>query len=82
MEQATGGCLSVATGCSGTDVIVHILQMMLREWQQQFGMNLRLRHSFAVEKVDYKQQFLLCHGQPTALFADMEEVGHSARAMD
>ena len=81
LVEAFGSEVTIATGCSGTDVIVLWLERLFSIWQTEFGVLLKLRHLFSVEIVDYKQSFIREHFQPEMMFEDLHEVGpkHSAK---
>ena len=71
-SAALGGVLSVATGCSGSEVLFHVLDLLVNFWQAMWGITFRVRHLFATEIVEWKQRWICSHWQPEAVFADIE----------
>lgn len=82
MSEAVGGVLSIATGCSGTDVIVMVIQRLASWWTATFGLSLRIRHVFSCEQVGFKRDFISAHFKPEALFENMQDIGTSSSARD
>jgi site-specific DNA-cytosine methylase len=81
MAVLVGGCITVGTACSGTDVVVLVLKRLIDFWNTQFGCSLTLRHLFSCECVAFKQEFITAHFQPEMLYADIAELG-SGLALD
>ena len=82
MHAATGGRLTVATGCSGTDVLLLMLQCLVQKWQEIFGLVFQVEHVFSCDHGPLQQKFIQVHWQPTCLFEEMSEVGGSETAWD
>ncbi len=82
MVEQLGGVVSVATGCSGSDLVFHVLTHLQSFWKETIGINVAFSHLFACEKEDWKQQWILNHWQPQHLFADICEFGKAAEGAD
>ena len=67
------GVVTVATGCSGSEVLFHILALLLAFWRTALGIELSVQHVFATEAVPWKQAWILKHFKPEALFTDIEQ---------
>ena len=65
--------VTVATGCSGSEVLFHILALLLAFWRTALGIELSVQHVFATEAVPWKQAWILKHFKPEALFTDIEQ---------
>ena len=65
------GVLQVGTGCSGTDLILTVLNSLSDYWKQVWDLKLQVEHTFSVEKEEFKQKFILQHHSPSALFSDI-----------
>jgi len=49
LHTACAGKLRVGTACSGTDLVIRALSLLLEHWQGMFGLTFRLLHEFACE---------------------------------
>lgn len=78
MAGRLGGVLSVATGCSGTDVLLHVLDILAKHWLTVLGVRVAIRHVFSTESVSWKQEFIKMHCRPEMLFSDIGELGGDA----
>lgn len=74
LAAATGGRLLVATGCSGSDLLVLALRRLCDYWQTTYGADIVIDHMFSVENVDWKRNFIMQHVPPRYLFKDMESM--------
>jgi site-specific DNA-cytosine methylase len=81
LHSLTGGQLSIGTGCSGTDIVIHAIQLVLQSWITKFGIDIRLKHAMSCESSIYKQQFILDHFQPQHLFPDLHLL-HGSQVAD
>ena len=45
------GMATVATGCSGSEVLFHILALLLAFWRTALGIELSVQHVFVTEAV-------------------------------
>ena len=75
LHPLTGGELRIGTGCSGTDIVIHAIQLVLNPWKAMFGIDIKLKHAMSRENTDYKQQFILNHFSPAHLFPDQQLFG-------
>ena len=82
LQEETEGRIRLATGCSGTDLVVKILQLMVGLWQEFFGLSFRIEHVWSCDHGSVQQKFILEHFQPHYLFTSMEEVATSDTAYD
>jgi hypothetical protein len=67
------GVVTVATGCSGSEVLFHIRALLLAFWRTALGIEISVQHVFATEVVPWKQAWILKHFKPEALFTDIEQ---------
>ena len=74
IENVEEGRLSFATGCSGTDVISHALNILSSLWQETYGIAVKPDHIFSAEIVDWKRAFITRHWQPKFLFQDVNDL--------
>lgn len=65
---------SIGTACSGSDVIMHIVDVLRKVWMDMFGVDLLIRHTFSVECVDFKQTWIKEHFSPEFLFENVESL--------
>ena len=49
LHSRTGGQLCVGTGCSGTDIVIHAMQLVLQLWHTVFGIDIVLKHVMSSE---------------------------------
>ena len=82
LHEETEGRLRIATGCSGTDLIVRLLVVMTELWQEFFGLSFRVEHVWSCDRGTIQQKFISQHMQPKCLFESMEEVASSPEAHD
>lgn len=82
MRAARQGRISVATGCSGTDVLLKVLRDMTRHWQQLFGVSFQIDHLFSVDTGVLQQEWILAHERPRYLFGDLKDLAVSDVAKD
>jgi hypothetical protein len=68
LHSLTGGQLSIGTGCSGTDIVIHAIQLVLQSWITKFGIDIKLKHAMSCESSIYKQQFILDHFSHSTCF--------------
>lgn len=78
LVDTTHGVLRVATGCSGSDLVFHVLHCLSDLWRQRLGLDMRIHHIFATELVEWKRRFIAAHWQPDAIFADIEDFASEA----
>ena len=71
LQNRTGGRLSLATGCSGTDIIAHCFNILIREWKELFGLSFYLVHDLSCEEVPMKQRFIKHHWSPKHIVGDL-----------
>lgn len=82
MHEAFGGRLSVATGCSGTDLLILVAKKLVRWWHIKFGIDFELVHLWSCDKGPLQQRFISAHFAPQALFEDMEAIASGGTALD
>ena len=70
MSARLESVLSVPTGCSGSEVLFHVLGLLVNFWQVMWGSTFRERHPYATELVEWKQRWIC--SQPEAIVADIE----------
>ena len=70
LHELTCGKITVATGCSCTDVVIYGLEVMIVVWADVFGISFKLDHKFSAENVDWKVDFIAEHFTPDAIFPD------------
>ena len=75
LAKFTGGSLKVATGCSGSDIVVLGLRSLTDYWHKIFGVEIAVEHCFSVENVSWKRQFIKEQVGPKHLFAEMGDMG-------
>jgi hypothetical protein len=80
-REATGGTLKVGSGCSGTDVLCHAVDILCDVLTSAMGVQVGWSHEFAAEKVEFKRRFLAEHWTPRILLADIAELA-SATGFD
>ena len=56
-ELAKSG-ITIGTACSGTDIIVLVLELLSDFWTSEYGVKVPLRHAFACESQPSVQKFL------------------------
>ena len=66
--------LNIGTGCSGTDVIMHSLDVLNSTWQSAYNTPIGIHHVWSCEKDKFKQDFILAHWQPMTLYNDMDDL--------
>ena len=71
----------IGTGCSGSDIIVTVLQKMAFYWKETHGVSLCIRHRMSVEVNQSCQAWILKHHSPDYLFGDMCQLS-AASAFD
>ena len=67
MHDAFQGRFMVATGCSGTDLLILVVQKLLRFWHVKFGIDFELQHLWSCDKAAGPQAFIRAHFAPQAL---------------
>ena len=82
LHERTGGRLNIATGCSGTDLLLLVLQRLVDKWETIFGITFTIAHLFSVDHGEVQQDFIKMHWQPTCVFEEMEDVGSLDMAFD
>lgn len=68
------GELTVGTICSGSDVVVYVLEVLCRAVEDACGVTFRWRHAWSCESVGWKRQWALQHFSPGAMFADANDL--------
>lgn len=82
LHQVTGGCLRIGTALSGTDVIIHSLNVLFDHWRQQFGTEFHVEHAYSIEHIEAKRRFILAHWQPQYIFEDLTKVATDEFSLD
>ncbi len=83
LTKAVGNTISIATGCSGTDLVIAATEDILRLWRTVFGIDATLQHLFSCESAPWKQEFIKNHFVPEVIFPDLEQLcNNSAVASD
>ncbi len=77
-----GNVVSVGTGCSGSDVVILVLQTLSKQWKTHFGVDVQFHHSFSTESQPWKRQWIITHFQPEFVFADITAFAHSTSLHD
>ena len=72
--EATGGKVKLATGCSGSDLVVLALKALFEYWHIMFGVRLEIDHYFSVEHTAWKRDFIKDVVGPQYIFNEMEEL--------
>ena len=70
----TQGNLVVGTGCSGTDIWIAVLQVLVSLWDSTFGLKFTIQHAMSCESVEYKQRFIAGHFAPTMIIGDLYDL--------
>ena len=70
--------MSLASGCSGTELVVHAVNKMLAFWQKLFGISIECRHSYARENVGFKQEWIGARFSPDRTYVDLLELAASS----
>ena len=65
------GNFTAATGCSGTDLCLGAIEDVFKLWFDTFGVACAVTHAYSCESVPLKQEFILEHWRPGALFPDL-----------
>ena len=47
--------IKIGTGFGGSDIVIHVLNLLLQRWERKLELKLRVEHSFAVERETSKQ---------------------------
>ena len=81
LAKLCGGQLSIGTGCSGTDVVVHVAGLILKSWHNMFGIDIKLVHALSCENTPFKQEFIAHHFDPGHIFPDLHQLNGTS-AMD
>ena len=71
LSAALSGNITIATGCSGTDLVVYALQDILDDWADVFGFRCDVTELFACENMPFKQLFLEKTVAPPIIFPDL-----------
>lgn len=71
MHKVFSGRLSLAIGCSGTDLIWLVVTHLFQHWKALFGITSELSFILSCEKATVPQRFIRAHWTPGALFADL-----------
>jgi site-specific DNA-cytosine methylase len=74
LHQVGHGSVRLGTACSGSDLIVNVLEELLKFYSTMFGLNVTTTHCFACESVRFKQEWIIKHFQPGRLFPDLKEL--------
>lgn len=69
--------LTVGTGCSGSDVVILVLEKLGKFWDEMLGVRLRFRHVFSIESVAWKREWITSHFQPELVFDDITAIDGS-----
>ena len=81
LADAVGNKLIFATACSGSDLIVPALKLLLSVWQKQFRTQLEANVLFAAEDKVWKQEFIQKVHQTKVIFENVMDL-EGDRAMD
>ncbi len=71
----SGPALRIGTACSGTDVVILVVQSLLKVICQSFVEELTFQHVFSCERDPTIQQFILQNHNPKYLFGDVMHMG-------
>ncbi len=82
MAAACGGTVGVATGCSGSDLVFHILDKLKAFWVTTLGIEVHIQHLFSCEKEAWKREWILEHWRPQRMFGDICEFDHNSCCED
>ncbi len=70
--------ITVATACSGTDILVTAFDQLIKFWSEEFGRELNMRHIFSCESAMDVQKFLLStYPMMEALIPDTSHLGET-----
>jgi hypothetical protein len=72
---------TMGTACSGTDLVVKVMELLIMHWSWRFGINFwdAFKHRFACENVTWKQEFIMAQfpGLPI-LFGELADLKESS----
>ncbi len=71
LENASSTTIHVGTGCSGSEVLMHVLSTLHDFWYRKLGLDAQTKHLFAVEIVEWKRQWIMQHFSPEVIFEDI-----------
>lgn len=76
LQDLSSKPIEIATACSGSDVLLLVLNQLIVYWSKQFGVSLSCRHVFSCERDKDAQAFLLSQ------FPRMEALIENIRDLD
>lgn len=76
--EALHGKLLVGTACSGSDLIVLVMEALTRHWRRTYGVRLEVAHVFACESVQWKCDWIGRHFKPQCVYNDIRNLKASA----
>ncbi len=68
------GVLTVATGCSGTDLVIGVLDMLSKYFEDRWGAKIVFQHRFSCDCKHAAQKFILQHWSPELFFRRCDPV--------
>lgn len=77
-KEMANGAVPVATGCSGTDLVLAALESLFDMWSSMFGIDLSVDHLYSCESKPFKQRFLQENFHPPHIFPDLVEMKHKS----
>eukprot|EP00971_Amphidinium_carterae_P348274 6490412-Amphidinium_carterae.2 len=67
--------ITIATACSGSDVIIHVARSLLSSWHELYGDCHELAPQFSCEKDAEKQAFLKSQFPGSVIVGELDELG-------
>ena len=77
-NETVDGFVQVATGCSGTDLVLAALDTLFELWNGVFGVDLAVDHLYSSESKPMKQRFLQENFSPPHIFPDIGLLKHKS----
>lgn len=72
--DATGGQILLSTACSGSDVVVTVINAIAKKLEGMFGITFTVVHDFSCESVEMKRNWIKTHFAPRHIFPDIERL--------
>ena len=74
LQRLQGAEISIGTACSGSDMLLKVVEALRRHWSEEFGVTLSFRADFACERDVKKQAFLTSQFGASCIFQDVSEL--------
>ena len=69
--------LTIGSACSGSEVMMYVVEEIQAYWQREHGIDVKVKHSFACEAEPWKQKWILDNFAPGLLFDDIKQIFQS-----